>query len=84
MMSTVLFLGMNDETVKTIAKISQNDWFALDTYRRFLEMFGTSVLCQDKQLYAGTLPVVITVSTNALQSLRWWRFGFVRILTDFY
>jgi pyruvate,orthophosphate dikinase len=54
MMSTVLNVGMNDETVKQLAEASGNLTFALDTYRRFLQMFGTVVLGKDKALYDGT------------------------------
>ena len=53
MMRTVLNVGMNDETVKHLAEASGNLMFALDTYRRFLQMFGTVVLGKDKALYDG-------------------------------
>ncbi|WP_300609106.1 pyruvate, phosphate dikinase [Methanohalophilus sp.] len=44
MMDTVLNLGLNDKTVKGIAKKSNNERFAYDSYRRFLTMFGDVVL----------------------------------------
>ncbi len=44
MMDTVLNLGLNDSTVKGLAKSTKNEWFALDTYRRFISMFGDVVL----------------------------------------
>src|SRR5436305_5175526 len=40
MMNTILNLGMNDQTVEGLAKKSGNEWFALDCYRRFIQMFG--------------------------------------------
>jgi pyruvate,orthophosphate dikinase len=40
----VLNLGLNDSTVKGLAKSTQNEWFALDSYRRFIAMFGDVVL----------------------------------------
>jgi pyruvate,orthophosphate dikinase len=40
MMDTVLNLGMNDESVEGLAKATENDWFAWDSYRRFVQMFG--------------------------------------------
>ncbi len=44
MMDTVLNLGLNDEVVKGLAKLANNEWFAYDAYRRFLNMFGKIVL----------------------------------------
>ncbi|HAA82063.1 MAG TPA: pyruvate, phosphate dikinase, partial [Thermotoga naphthophila] len=44
MMDTVLNLGLNDETVKGLAKLTNNERFAYDAYRRFLQMFGDVVL----------------------------------------
>lgn len=44
MMDTVLNLGLNDETFPAIARITGNERFALDAYRRFLQMFGDVVL----------------------------------------
>ncbi|MEY2433488.1 MAG: pyruvate, orthophosphate dikinase, partial [Acidimicrobiaceae bacterium] len=40
MMDTVLNLGMNDESVEGLARATDNDWFAWDSYRRFVQMFG--------------------------------------------
>ncbi len=51
MMDTVLNLGLNDETVKGLAKLSNNEWFAYDAYRRFLQMFGRIVLGIDEKLF---------------------------------
>ena len=44
MMDTVLNLGLNDESVKGLAKKTDNPRFAYDSYRRFLAMFGDVVL----------------------------------------
>ncbi len=44
MMDTILNLGMNDETVETIAQKTNNPKFAWDSYRRFLQMYGDVVL----------------------------------------
>src|SRR3989440_2178474 len=49
MMDTILNLGLNDETVKAIAKRSGNDRFAWDSYRRFIQMYGNVVLQIDKR-----------------------------------
>ncbi len=44
MMDTVLNLGLNDEAVEGIARKTNNDRFAWDSYRRFVQMFGDVVL----------------------------------------
>ncbi len=44
MMDTVLNLGMNDKTVQTFARKTNNPRFAYDSYRRFIQMFGNVVL----------------------------------------
>ena len=40
MMDTILNLGLNDTTVETLAKNSNNPRFAYDCYRRFIQMYG--------------------------------------------
>ena len=44
MMDTVLNLGLNDESVGGLAKQTDNERFAYDSYRRFVQMFGKIVL----------------------------------------
>jgi len=44
MMDTVLNLGLNEQTVKGLAKLTGNEWFAYDCYRRFVQMYGDVVL----------------------------------------
>ncbi len=44
MMDTVLNLGLNDETVEGLAQASNNERFAWDSYRRFVQMYGSVVL----------------------------------------
>lgn len=44
MMDTILNLGMNDTVAKALAKQTNNPRFAYDSYRRFLEMYGSVVL----------------------------------------
>ena len=43
MMDTILNLGINDEVVETLAKITNNRRFAYDCYRRFIQMFADVV-----------------------------------------
>ncbi len=44
MMDSILNLGLNDETVLGLENITKNRRFALDSYRRFLQMYGDIVL----------------------------------------
>ena len=44
MMDTILNLGLNDNTVESLAKLTENDRFAYDSYRRFIQMFGDVVM----------------------------------------
>ena len=44
MMDTILNLGLNDEVVKTVEKVSGNKRFAMDSYRRFIQMFSDVVM----------------------------------------
>jgi pyruvate, orthophosphate dikinase len=49
MMDTVLNLGLNDRSMKGLAERSGNPRFALDCYRRFIQMFGSVVLGLEKR-----------------------------------
>jgi len=44
MMDTILNLGLNDETVVGMAKLTNNERFAFDSYRRFIHMFSDVVM----------------------------------------
>ena len=44
MMDTILNLGLNDEAVEGLKARTQNGRFAFDSYRRFIQMFGSVVL----------------------------------------
>ncbi|MBF4694930.1 pyruvate, phosphate dikinase [Fusibacter ferrireducens] len=44
MMDTVLNLGLNDLSVEGLTKLTENRRFAMDCYRRFIQMFGDVVL----------------------------------------
>ena len=41
MMDTILNLGLNDETVKGLSRLTKNERFAYDAYRRLIQLFGT-------------------------------------------
>ncbi|MCU0794436.1 MAG: pyruvate, phosphate dikinase [Akkermansiaceae bacterium] len=49
MMDTVLNLGLNDDTVESLAKATKNERFAWDCYRRFIQMYGDVVLGVQKR-----------------------------------
>ena len=55
MMDTVLNLGLNDEAVLGLAKISKNERFAWDSYRRFINMFGDVVMGVDHEHFEEAL-----------------------------
>lgn len=54
-MDTVLNLGMNDNVAQQLAAVTNNARFALDTYRRFLQMYGSVVEGVDKDKYEEIL-----------------------------
>jgi pyruvate,orthophosphate dikinase len=55
MMDTILNLGLNDESVEGLAKQSGDERFALDSYRRFVQMFGDVVMGVDGHLFEDAL-----------------------------
>ncbi len=55
MMETVLNIGLNDASVKGLAKFSGDERFAWDSYRRLIQMFGKTVLDIDGDVFAAAL-----------------------------
>ena len=55
MMDTVLNLGLNDETVEGLAKLSGDRRFAFDSYRRFIQMYSNVVLDLDHHMFEEIL-----------------------------
>ncbi len=55
MMDTVLNLGLNDETVIGLFRLTQNDRFAQDAYRRFIQMYGRIVMGIDGRAFEEKL-----------------------------
>ena len=51
MMDTILNLGLNDETIKAVIKLTDNELFAYDCYRRLLMMFGDVVLDIERKIF---------------------------------
>ncbi len=55
MMDTILNLGLNDETVEALARLTNNPRFAYDSYRRFIQMFSDVVKEIDKEKFSKLL-----------------------------
>ncbi len=55
MMETVLNVGLNDDSVEGLVKVSDNPRFAWDSYRRLLSMFGATVLSIDRSVFDDAL-----------------------------
>ncbi|MDK0707850.1 pyruvate, phosphate dikinase [Clostridium perfringens] len=58
MMDTILNLGLNDESVEAMAKLTNNPRFAYDSYRRFIQMFADVVMGVEKRLFEDLLDEV--------------------------
>ena len=77
MMDTVLNLGLNDETVEGLAKLSGDRRFAFDSYRRFIQMYSNVVLGLEHGAFESVLDdakdrLDVTVDT-ALTAEDWER-----------
>lgn len=55
MLDTVLNLGLNDETVVGLAQATQDERFAYDSYRRFIQMYANVVLNIDHHIFEESL-----------------------------
>src|SRR6201993_5144379 len=55
MMDTVLNLGLNDDTAAGLASLTRDERFALDAYRRFVQMFGKTVKGIDGEKFEHAL-----------------------------
>ncbi|MFZ5988323.1 MAG: pyruvate, phosphate dikinase [Bacillota bacterium] len=58
MMDTILNLGLNDVVVEGLAKLTNNERFAYDSYRRFIQMFSDVVMEVDKPKFEKILEAV--------------------------
>ena len=82
MMDTVLNLGLNDATTEGLAALAGNRRFALDSYRRFIQMYSNVVLGLDHHLFEEILDnhkdrLDVTVDT-ALTAEDW-----EKVVTDY-
>jgi len=55
MMDTILNLGLNDQTVKGLIASTNNERFAYDSYRRFVQMYGNVVMEMGKEVFERVL-----------------------------
>ena len=51
MMDTILNLGLSDVAVEGLAKLTGNERFAYDSYRRFIQMFADVVMEVERKLF---------------------------------
>ncbi len=58
MMDTILNLGLNDVAVKGLAKLTGNERFAYDSYRRFIQMFSDVVMEIPKSKFERVLDAI--------------------------
>jgi pyruvate, orthophosphate dikinase len=61
MMDTILNLGLNDETVLTLAKATKNERLAWDCYRRFIQMYGDVVMGVQKRANEDHEPFEVVI-----------------------
>ena len=55
MMDTILNLGLNDKTVEAVSRLTNNERFAYDSYRRFIQMFSDVVMGIEKKKFEAIL-----------------------------
>jgi pyruvate, orthophosphate dikinase len=76
MMDTILNLGLNDRTVQGLARSSNDERFAYDSYRRFIQMYGDVVLGVDHSVFEDILDNYKNLNGYAYDtelSARQWR-----------
>jgi len=61
MMDTILNLGLNDRTVLTLARATENDRLAWDCYRRFIQMYGDVVMGVQKRAQEDHEPFEVVI-----------------------
>jgi pyruvate,orthophosphate dikinase len=61
MMDTILNLGLNDQTVLTLAAATKNDRLAWDCYRRFIQMYGDVVMNVQKRANEDHEPFEVVI-----------------------
>jgi pyruvate,orthophosphate dikinase len=80
MLDTVLNLGLNDRSVAGLAEKTENERFAWDSYRRFVQMFGNVVRGIDDDVFEGAIEAA--KSAKGVKSDTELDAGDLRELTD--
>ena len=76
MMETILNLGLNDKSVEAIARSTNNDRFAYDAYRRFVQMYSTVVIGlakEDLENRLRALKKYLNVTDDTQVTAQGWR-----------
>ncbi|MGH9701263.1 MAG: PEP/pyruvate-binding domain-containing protein, partial [Candidatus Acidiferrales bacterium] len=76
MMETILNLGLNDKSVEGLARSTQNDRFAYDAYRRFVQMYSSVVIGlpkEDLEARLRALKNYLKVKDDTDVSAQGWR-----------
>jgi pyruvate,orthophosphate dikinase len=68
MMDTVLNIGLNDIVVEGLAKLTSNERFAYDSYRRLINMYGDTVMGVDHHYFEHELSEVKTARGAAVDT----------------
>src|SRR6516165_10610600 len=63
MMDTILNLGLNDQTVHALVNATNNERFAWDCYRRFIQMYGDVVMGVQKRAGEDHEPFEVVIHT---------------------
>ncbi|MEC7892238.1 MAG: pyruvate, phosphate dikinase, partial [Actinomycetota bacterium] len=77
MMDSILNIGLNDENVKGLSKVFDDERFALDSYRRLIQMYGNVVLEIDHKRFEAILDNkkriqgIDSDSNFSIEDLRW-------------
>ena len=77
MMDSILNIGLNDENVKGLSKVFDDERFALDSYRRLIQMYGNVVLEIDHKRFEAILDNkkriqgIDSDSHFSIEDLRW-------------
>lgn len=69
MMETVLDVGLNDDSVVGLAAQSGDERFAADSYRRLLQMFGSTVLGIDGEAFSSRMDAGDLLTTAELRAV---------------
>src|ERR1700756_4077993 len=76
MMETILNLGLNEKSVEAMAKSTQNERFAYDAYRRFVQMYSSVVIGLPKEDLEARLRAMkkyLNVTDDTQVTAQGWR-----------